>query len=939
MACRNYTLNISTLDTFDAIGNTNFNDNGIVFAAIFDCSNNPQTLRYNQGIFSICVDDNTPPALYYLKNDLVQPATNSTVTPNSPCTFSDKFVKCCDPNGAIYSTLTTNTYPVGNVYIGPANECYVAVTDQPATLVVNDVATWILIPDCTYGECAPCCNCYSYTNPLDITLEFSYLDCDGKLRIKSVGAGEVGNVCAFEIIEDPFQITTNTLNLCVGNPPECPLNPTPLPSSSQTPTPTITSTPTLTPSTTPIICGSGTTTGIHYYTDCCGNFIQGDTEGLIVSIDYTKPNFGVTKLNVVATTTCVSPTPTRTPTPTPTITTTPTITPTRTSTPTPTRTPTLTPSNSPYVKLKNECDISTLFNMGLKCYPITIPSSTTSNDGILAIQVTGGTAPYSYYWAGGQRTQMLVGIPQGSYEVTVVDFYGDYSATTICDLFPISPTPTSTTTPTPTRTPAPVYPDIYLIYIGSGISLGPIQFYPSGTYNDRPTWSGVYDASQYDVQWSTQNSRWEIPNWDLTIGIPVSVNSSDVPDSGWSMAGGQEAQVVMNQGTSPAYLPLQSVPIYQDTTCPVVNNGSITLVTNYGVPPYEYSINNGQTYQSSNVFQGLAPSLYTVITKDSVNNTLSNQIQITTLGQNGNYTIGVVVDNILNLGTGSQMANWHVEIAPPLPFGTSISFTLPINTIKTYNTPGTGIIDSTTIVKKNDIILSNVGESTTPLVTSNRPFCSPETTGTITTTTLYSVTMGYNDVVSGYSISDLVITSGQVASNSCVTKLEQSILVNTTSPVITGGACNSVVNNPEPQGINNHSISNTESTQSVPISFTLNKENFCATSSGNITKQGYSESIYSFDTSTASGTTTGSSIVNISDILIFDLNALSVTPECSGLGVNYSNVSFTLIRNGVTIYTNNVSNPDSGNGSNINYTYIVPLETISLEVVIDSTLS
>ena len=46
-------------------------------------------------------------------------------------------------------------------------------------------------------------------------------------------------------------------------------------------TPTITPTP----STTPLICGSGVTTGNFYYTDCCGNFVQGNQVGLQFSID------------------------------------------------------------------------------------------------------------------------------------------------------------------------------------------------------------------------------------------------------------------------------------------------------------------------------------------------------------------------------------------------------------------------------------------------------------------------------------------------------------------------------------------------------------------------------------------------------------------------------------------------------------------------------
>jgi len=452
--------------------------------------------------------------------------------------------------------------------------------------------------------------------------------------------------------------------------------------------------------------------------------------------------------------------------------------------------------------------------MGVQCYPIAIPTSQTSSDGILSVQVTGGTAPYSFYWEGGQRVQTLVGVPQGSYEITVVDYYGDYTATTVCDLFAPSPTPTSTVTPTPTNTPAPSYPNLCLIYVSLTASYGPIQFYLNGTYNGKPTWSGVYNQFQFDIEWSIQNSRWEIPGWSLTSGIPVSVNTSNVPDSGWSMAGGQQAQLSVTQGNCPSYLPLTSSANKQNQTCPNVLDGSITMITQYGVPPYNYSINGGFTTQTSNIFGGLSASTYNIITTDSAtptNNVVNTSVIVSSNGQPANYTIGVVVDSIVNLGPGSQMASWHVNITPPLPFGTSISFLLPVNNIKAYYGPGTGTINGTTVVKKNNANVGIFGQSSTPLVTAPRAFCSPDTSGTTTTTTLYSITMGYGDVVSGTSLSDLIITNGQVGSNSCVTKLEQSILINTVSPTITGGACNSVTNNPQSQGISYHSISNTNS--------------------------------------------------------------------------------------------------------------------------------
>ena len=621
--------------------------------------------------------------------------------------------------------------------------------------------------------------------------------------------------------DSPFDPGFYSLDGCSNN--ECPSCPTPTPTPTSgnltpTPTPTQTRTPSITPSTSPIICGSGTTTGTYYYTDCCGNFIQGTMIGLIVSIDYTKPYNGVVKLNVPATTVCSTPTPTPTPTITPTQTTTPTITPTSTLTPTPTKTPNVTQTSSGFYSLKNECDVVTLFDMGVQCYPIAVPTSQTASDGILSVQVTGGTAPYSFYWEGGQRIQTLVGVPQGSYEVTVVDYYGDYSAITVCDLFAPSPTPTSTVTPTPTNTPAPSYPDLCLIYVSSEISYGPIQFIINGAVNGKPTWTASYNETQLNIVWSTQNLRWEILGWTFASGLPVSVNTSNVPDSGWSIAGGQQAQLSMTQGDCPAYLPLMSVPTTQNQTCPANLNGSITLMTNYGVPPYEYSINGGNSYQSSNVFQGLGSSTYTVITRDSATptqNTLSNTVVITSLGQNSNYTIGVVVDNIVNLSDGSQLASWRVNITPPLPVGTTISFILAVNETKTYYSPGSGTINGTTVVKFNNNTLTPYLSGFTPLVESPRAFCSPNTQSTTTTSAFYStnqtqqgqrIIMGHGDVVSGTSLSDLVITNGQVGANSCATKLEQSILISTVSPTITGGVCNSVTNNPQSQGINNHSI-------------------------------------------------------------------------------------------------------------------------------------
>ena len=52
------------------------------------------------------------------------------------------------------------------------------------------------------------------------------------------------------------------------------------------------------------------------------------------------------------------------------------------------------------------------------------------------------------------------------------------------------------------------------------------------------------------------------------------------------------------------------------TTCPGVNNGAITVTPTSGSGPYQYSLNGG-TYQSSNIFGGLAPGSYTIVIQEN----------------------------------------------------------------------------------------------------------------------------------------------------------------------------------------------------------------------------------------------------------------------------------------------------------------------------------
>jgi hypothetical protein len=198
------------------------------------------------------------------------------------------------------------------------------------------------------------------------------------------------------------------------------------------------------------------------------------------------------------------------------------------------------------------------------------------------------------------------------------------------------------------------------------------------------------------------------------------------------------------------------------------------------------------------------------------------------------------------------------------------------------------------------------------------------------------MTIGNGDVISGNSISDLVITNGQVSANSCVTKLEQSILISTLSATINGGVCNSVTANPQPQGIVNHNISNTNATPIVPLTVTNTKINTCTRTSASILKN--SVMIYSFGVIAPVGTNVavfdGTSGVNVrvGDILTFNFTASP--PSCGAC----SNLFFNLKRNGVDVVTDDITSCVVSNNS-FTYTYTIPVGSTSLSVQINSELS
>lgn len=469
-----------------------------------------------------------------------------------------------------------------------------------------------------------------------------------------------------------------------------------------------------------------------------------------------------------------------------------------------------TPSNTSSYNYVNDCEIITLFPLSVECLTITNPSSINSSDGAISLNISGGTTPYYIYWKGGQRTKDLVNIPVGIYEAVVVDYYGDYSATTICNLVASSvtptptpsvtnnltptPTPTNDVEPTPTPTPTTSQDIITLCVIVNGDPsfTSPILFTQNGALNGKPK----YISGSYIMGWDNNLNRWWIDNWDY-LGFPVSFTTSNIPNSGWELLGDVSGQIInVINGTCPSYIPMNSTISVQDTTCGNSNNcnGSIIITTTGGNSPYMYSINGGNTYQTSNIFNGLCPNTYSVIVKDSDNNMQTYSAIINSAKIRDTYRVSLTITSVQPIGNTEKITNWKVNVSPELPSGVNITFNLNLTNLKQINGPGTGIITINNSVYKNNVLLSPDIVSLDS-VGYDRPYCSPESTEEISTYETYSITLGSGDVVTGSTYGSVSITDGQVSSNGCVTKLVQITRYGLSDGFISGCECCDVVVN------------------------------------------------------------------------------------------------------------------------------------------------
>ena len=372
----------------------------------------------------------------------------------------------------------------------------------------------------------------------------------------------------------------------------------------------------------------------------------------------------------------------------------------------------------------NQCNVLTIFPMGVQCV-VDNPSSIQAVDGSVFLNITGGTPPYNIMWDNNNTSPFLDFLPLGSYTATVVDNFGDYTATTTCILQLPSPTPTPI--PSPTPTPSSVYYDFCINITQNpeaqsnpfaiNNTINRTHFTNNGVVNNKPSW--ISDDSLYVVNWNTSIGKWEYKLVTYS-GTPFVVNSnpSVPPINNWQYLGAN-ASVVGNTGYCTTGTPLS---MSVQTNSPIYGgDGSVVITPNGGVTPYQYSITNGLTYQNSPIFTNLNGGTLNLVILDASGTTFTQTVTLIAPPPPTVYTVNLNTSSQIIVNTNAvltKLYNTNISVSPQLPSGTTI--TLNLQHVNLFNASPTPDIASATTVStlyKNSIPYTATTNSTTTATT------------------------------------------------------------------------------------------------------------------------------------------------------------------------------------------------------------------------------
>jgi PKD repeat protein len=151
------------------------------------------------------------------------------------------------------------------------------------------------------------------------------------------------------------------------------------------------------------------------------------------------------------------------------------------------------------------------------------------------------------------------------------------------------------------------------------------------TWSNPPTWA-VNDLGPNTATPALTNIVQEIvdrPGWASgnAMAFIFSDNGVDQDERVADSYDGGYGAILNIEYAIPA--PLANTPASSPLTCNGANDGTITIAATGGTPPYQYSINGGSTYQTSNLFENLPVGTYNIVVQDAAMNVTTSSISVT----------------------------------------------------------------------------------------------------------------------------------------------------------------------------------------------------------------------------------------------------------------------------------------------------------------------
>ncbi len=315
-----------------------------------------------------------------------------------------------------------------------------------------------------------------------------------------------------------------------------------------------------------------------------------------------------------------------------------------------------------------------------------------SNTGTVTANATGGTAPYQYSINGGttyQTGNFFTGLVAGQYTLVVRDANGCTNRAIVII--------TTSTAPTLSAVPG------------------------AATCNQsNGTITAFGNGGAAPLQYSINGNTFQLSN--VFNGLAAGTYTVTVKDAAGCT---RTVTVTVGNAAAPTVTAIASTAICGNT------NGTITATGSGGITPYQFSIDGGTNYQTSNVFTGLAPGTYTITIKD---NTGCTNIITVTVNSAGGPTVtatttatacGVATGSITITGTGGA-APYQYSINSVTFLATNTFAGLAAGNYVAYVRDAGGCIGTVTVT-----VAASAGPLITAITTASSCIAN---TGTITAT-------------------------------------------------------------------------------------------------------------------------------------------------------------------------------------------------------------